>query len=181
MKTLLPLVSWITVMLLPILALAEHETEYLPTPYTAEEIRDAWVEGFEVTTRTRSAAGETYSQTRVVAWTEKGFAIVDKELDAQGRERPGAGGTHYSGTWEELRLHARFPASSATREREVRETPLGQLEGWLYKVQGEEGLTEFFFADNLPGPPVVYSREGHGLDGFVAEQIERRVHPAAAD
>jgi hypothetical protein len=68
-----------------------QEAEYLPTPYTADEIRDAWVEGFEVTTRTRSAAGETFSRTRVEAWSEKGFAMVEREVDSQGRPAPGAG------------------------------------------------------------------------------------------
>jgi hypothetical protein len=107
--------------------------------------------------------------------------MVEKEVDAQGRAAPGAGGTHYTGTWEELRLHARFPASRATRERHERETSLGRLEGWLYKVRSEEGVTEFFFADDLPGPPVIYGRQGEGLDGFIAEQVKREVVELQAD
>jgi hypothetical protein len=129
----------------------------------------------EVTTRRRSAAGETYSLTRVETWSEKGFAMVEREVDAQGRPAPGAGGVHYAGTWEELRLHARFPAATASRERAERDTSLGTLAGWLYRVQGEDGVTEFFFADDLPGPPVIYGRQGEGLDGFIAEQVKRQV------
>lgn len=111
-------------LILAVPAAAQEAEEFLPTPYSAEEIRDAWVEGFEVTTRTRSAEGEIYSRTRVVAWSEEGF---------------------------------------------------GRLEGWLYRVQGDDGITELFFADGLPGPPVLFGRHGEGLDGFVAEQIKREV------
>jgi hypothetical protein len=38
-------------------------------------------------------------------------------------------------------------------------------------------MTEFFFADGMPGPPVVYRREGEGLEGFIAEQISREIRP----
>ena len=88
---------------------------------------------------------------------------------------------HYAGTWEELRLHARFPAARASRQRAERDTPLGTFAGWLYRVQGEEGITELFFADDLPGPPVIYGRQGEGLDGFLAEQVKREVVELEAD
>lgn len=161
-----------TCMLLTLLGAPLATEEYLPTPFSAEEIRDVWVEGFEVTTRTRSAEGEVYSRTRVIAWSEDGFGMVEIQVDEQGRPQE-RNVSQYTGTWDELRSHALFPVSIASRERAERETPLGHLEGWLYRVRGGEGTTEFFFADDFPGPPVVYRRQGEGLDGFVAEQILR--------
>ena len=159
---------------LPLVVAAE---EYLPTPYTAEQIRDAWVEGFELMTRKRSAGGETYTLTRVFAATEDRFSMYEVEVDKNGRPKTQGQKARYNGTWVELRDHARFPAARASRERAEWDTPLGNLEGWLYRVEGEGGMTEFFFADDLPGPPVVYRRQGDGLDGFVAEQVSRRVLP----
>lgn len=148
--------------------------DFVPTPYTAEQIRDAWVEGFEVTTRSRSAVGEIFTLTRVIAWSEVGFGMVEIELDAQGRPMERDPDV-ISGTWVELRDHARFPAASASRARAVWDTPLGRLAGWLYRVEDEEDATEFFFADDHPGPPVVSRRLGEGLDGFVAEQVAREI------
>ena len=164
-------------LLLALLVVPLAADEILPTPYTAEEVRDAWVEGFEVTTRTRSAEGEIYSRTRVIAWSETGFGLVEIQVDERGRPLK-RDVSRYTGTWEELRAHALFPVSRASRERTEWDTPLGQLEGWLYLVRGEEGTMEFFFADDLPGPPVVSRRQGEGLDGFIAEQISREVKPS---
>jgi hypothetical protein len=94
--------------------------EYLPTPYTTEEIRDAWVEGFEVTTRTRSAVGEMLTLTRVVAWSEVGFGMVEIELDAQGRPMEGepdtvVPGSSYGITRSLLSPPPLVPAPSGTR------------------------------------------------------------------
>ena len=169
-----PLPFLLLLALIPLAIPLVAEEEFLPTPYTAEQIRDAWVQEFEVTTRPRSAAGEVYSRTTVEAWTEQGFAMSEITVDDQGRPAPGEEVAHYTGTWEDLRDHAKFPVSTATRARADRDTPLGHLEGWLYRVQGAKGVTEYFFADDLPGPPVVYRREGEGLEGFVAEQVLRK-------
>jgi hypothetical protein len=146
--------------------------EFLPTPYTAEEIRDAWRVGFEVTTRVRAAEGETYSRTRVLEWTEEGFRMSEQAVDAAGASA-GDEESFYSGTWVELRDHARFRTSSATRERVERDTPLGRLEGWIYRVRSDDGESEFFFADGLPGPPVDYAKTRAGENVFIAEQVSR--------
>lgn len=172
MRTSLLVVAFL---LSPVAALAEEE--FLPTPYTADEIRDAWVAGFEVLTRTRAAAGVVYSLTRVVQSSDEGFTMVEVEATESGRAKEGADPTRYSGTWDELRDHARFPTSRATRQRTERDTPLGRLEGWLYLVEGDDGVTEFFFADGLAGPPVVYRRQGAGPSDFVSEQMSRSVRP----
>ena len=81
-------------------------------------------------------------------------------VDAQGASTGPA--EEYKATWKELLGHASFPAATARRERAKRETPLGTLEGWLYVVPQADGTTsEFFFADAMPGPPVLYgSRRG---------------------
>ena len=147
--------------------------EYLPTPYTAEQIRDVWQVGFEVTTRTRSSAGESYSRTTVVEATEARFRMTERAVDAQGVPIDDDV-SEYAGTWEELRDHARFPESTASRQRVRRQTPLGHLDGWLYRVYQNERIAELFFADGVPGPPVLYRRMSETGGEVLAEQISRR-------
>ena len=165
----IPILSCIGAMLLIVPSTAE---DYLPTPYTAEQIRDAWQVGFEVTTRTQSADGLVFSRTKVLEWSEEGFRMSDRAVSEAGVPTDEEV-SYYSGSWAELRDHARFPVAKSSRERVQRDAPLGNLEGWLYRVQGEDSESEFFFADGLPGPPVVYRQIGPDGGGFVAEQVAR--------
>jgi hypothetical protein len=142
-----------------------EEAPHLPRPFTAEQIRDEWVEGLTVVMRSVGPEGESRQRWTVVDADETGAVIEFTPIDAKG-EAAGAPRTERS-TWNQLRDHATFAASSATREVVTRETPLGKYEGWLYRVPDpEQGtLTEFFFASELPGAPLVMrvSREGRTL------------------
>ena len=155
-----------------LLVLPSTAEDYLPTPYTAEQIRDAWQVGFEVTTRTQTVDGLAYSRTKVLEWSEEGFRMSDRAVSEGGTPLDDVV-SYYSGTWAELRDHARFPVATTARQRLNRDTPLGNLEGWLYRVRGEDGESEFFFADGLPGPPVVYRKSIGDKDEILAEQISR--------
>ena len=142
-----------------------EEAQHLPRPFTAEQIRDEWVEGLTVVMRSVSPEGESRQRWTVVDADETGAVIEFAPIDAKG-EVADAPRTERS-TWNQLRDHATFAASSATREAVTRETPLGKYEGWLYRVPDpEQGtVTEFFFASELPGAPLVMrvSREGRTL------------------
>ena len=161
---------WAVAVMLALLLAAE---DFLPTPYTAEEIRDAWQVGLQVTTRVRTTDGEGYSRTEVLEWSEEGFCMSDRAVTTDG-ELIDDQVSVYSGTWAELRDHAKFPVSTTRRERAERDTPLGKLEGWLYVIRGEDGDSELFFADGLPGPPLIYRKSDLGAGDFVAEQVSRR-------
>lgn len=87
----------------------------------------------------------------------------------------------FESTWEELRDHARFPAQTATRERASRQTLMGELEGWLYRVAGETRRSKVFFADGLPGPPVIYSHFKGDTQVLRAEMIDRQEVAVALD
>jgi hypothetical protein len=147
--------------------------ETWPTPYSADEIRDAWVEGFAIVTRTRTPDGVSTSRTEVIEWTTEGAVIIDQQLDTTGA--PKGEGTSISVSWEELRAHAVFSKETTSRLRQTRATPLGELNGWAYSTVDGEDFTEFFFADGLPGPPAVYSQAVGGEIVFLAEQLERSV------
>ena len=79
--------------------------------------------------------------------------------------------------WAELRDHARFEVDRAERSQGQLLHPLGTLEVWLYVVQGEQqGLLErYWFAKELPGPPVRFTVEAGGTEVFRMEQVLREV------
>ena len=125
----------------------------LPTPFSAEQIRDAWVADFWVDTRTRQGDEESLSRTVVTSWSETGATMTEQAVvDGALTGKP----TEYTVTWVQLRDHATFPASAATRERVRRETTLGAHDGWLYVLEAEGKRSEFFFADAFPGPPISF-------------------------
>lgn len=142
-----------------------QEPQHLPRPFTAEQIRDEWVEGLTLVMRSVGPQGEARQRWTVLESNDAGVLIEFAPIDAKG-EAAGAARTERS-TWTQLRDHATFSASSATRDTVTRKTPLGTFEGWLYVVPDpEQGtVTEFFFANDLPGAPLEMrvSREGRTL------------------
>jgi len=145
----------------------------LDRPFTAEQIRDEWVEGFQLRVRRWTADAEIVERWTVVRTDADGVDIESVVLDQSGSV---AGETNVqTSSWVQLRDHASFPADRATREAVSRETPLGELQGWLYSVtDGKSGtVTEFFFAEALPGAPVFVHvlRDGEIVEIF--EQVKR--------
>ncbi len=150
------------------------EGEFLPTPFTAEQIRDAFQPGLHLVTRYTTPAGTTKTLTTVTDWTEEGVMLLDQPLDSTGH--PTGEAKPIEATWKELQDHALLPRANARRSRTQRRTVLGQLEGWLYILRGEAGAqTTMFFADEYPGSPIIFTREQDGVVNFKAEQIERQV------
>ncbi len=150
-------------------------SELLEHPFTAEEIRDEWIEGFTLEVQMSSPAGDELQRWTVVGADAEGADIEYATLDPVGNV-VGAPRVRRAG-WAELRDHASFPTSRATRQEVTRSTPLGDLEGWLYTVQGEEDpgeVTELFFARSLPGAPVEMTvrKDGEVISGM--SQIGRR-------
>lgn len=146
----------------------------LPTPFTADQIRDEWKPGFELTMRRWTAEGESLERWRVVAADQDGVDIEFAAVSCDGEviEQPV---TRHS-TWTELRDHASYSASVASRSRDGRITKLGDLEGWLYTVDNteENTVSDLFFADSLPGAPVQMTVRRGDEKVMVLEQIARR-------
>jgi hypothetical protein len=145
----------------------------LPTPFTAEQIRDEWIEGFQLVMRRQDADGEHLERWRVVEWDSEGVSIESVSIDGLGEliTEP----TVQRSGWTELRDHASFPADRTTRNRESRQTLLGDFDGWLYTVEdSEQGtMSRFFFADSLPGAPVHFDVVKDGSVLMELEQMER--------
>jgi hypothetical protein len=126
----------------------------LRRPFTAEQIRDEMVLGFEARVRMWTPGGEEVTRWRVVEADPQSVGIEYVNLDGDGQ--PIGEPQVQRSDWVELRNHASFPADRATRVRAARQTALGNLYGWLYTVRDEKAgtVTEYFFADSLPGAPV---------------------------
>lgn len=152
----------------------EIETpEILDRPFTAEQIRDEWVDGLRITIRKWAPEAEAYELWTVVQTDAEGVDIESVVLD-DGGAAAGEAVSHRSG-WIELRDHASFPADRATRERVSRETALGELDGWLYTVAGPDAsrTSRFFFAESLPGAPVFVHVLQSGEVVEIFEQVAR--------
>jgi hypothetical protein len=145
----------------------------LPTPFTADEIRAEWIEGFQLVIGRRSPSEERLERWTVMSADEDGALIEYAEIDPFGIVS-GEPVVRRS-TWRELRDHASFRADRASRERVVRITPLGELDGWLYTVRDLESgtVTEFFFAAAMPGAPVEMEMLEDGKMLLALEQLER--------
>lgn len=156
----------------------EDAPKTLPTPFSAAEIRAGWPEGFWLDTKTTSAQGERIGRTIVTGWGEDEVTMIEVVIEEGEEPSPEQMEAAQSVTmsWAELEGHARFDASRTTRQRAQHSTALGGgLEGWLYRVRGADGAESvFFFADDFPGPPVLYWQENDGEKLFVAEQIDRK-------
>lgn len=156
---------------------APKEVDPLPVlldrPFTAEQIRDEWIVGFKLRVRRWTPTAEIFETWTVVGADPDGVEIESKAMGEDG-EALGES-TIQRSTWVELRDHASFPADRGTRESLRRETPLGELQGWLYTVgdPGGEVMTEFFFADALPGAPVFVHVFKSGEVVEIFEQVER--------
>jgi hypothetical protein len=126
----------------------------LKRPFTAEEIREEWIEGLRLLMRRSSPEGEVVERWTVVASDPEGVYIEFVTLDGDGQVS--ADPEVRRSSWIELRDHAAFPAATSSREWTSRSTALGSFEGWLYRVPDEKTgtVSEFFFVPEFPGAPV---------------------------
>ena len=134
--------------------LEPDDPSFLRRPFTADEIRDEWVPGFQLLMR-RSFPESTRIERWTVVSTDDVGTEIEKATIADDGSVVGEPSVVRS-TWVELRDHASFPAAHSNREWVSLSTALGDFEGWLYRVADPDSATvqEFFFVPSLPGAPV---------------------------
>ncbi len=135
--------------------------DLLPTPFTADEIREGCPEGRLTRTRVQSGDEASYERfSRFVdcddegAVMERGPVTDDGQLGESQRARM---------TWHQLQAHAGFPRARTTASREVIETPLGRLDCLCYAVRSDGETDTFWFDTDRPGMPVRIVTERDGL------------------
>lgn len=145
----------------------EPRPETAPTPYTADEIRAALPPGSRIVLRREMQGLPTVHSTmtfRAADDPERETRLVVHTTTPDGMEvAPPDEGTV---SWEELRDHAAFPAAATERAEGRIEVPAGGFDCMLYTVrtmeQGAPTVSRYWFAKDLPGPPVLLEVEREG-------------------
>lgn len=136
---------------------------FLPTPYSAEEIRAHCEPGRTMVFRLESVGEPIGHQVFHFTHDQDGASVFEAWQENGGREPVSE---VYSDTpdWTELQGHASFVAARTTVEPAEATTPLGTLPCWLYTVRDEakDEVQRFWFATERPGPPVLVEREVGG-------------------
>lgn len=132
---------------------AATDADSYPTPYDADQIRDATRPGRAYTWRVEEVGKAPVEHT--IAFTH---------VDADGAEivRDGIAARV---TWEELRRHGAFPRALVTTHEETVTVPAGTYDCVVYVVaDGAAGETStFYFAKALPGAPVLFFTDAAGV------------------
>ncbi len=146
---------------------------FLPTPFTVEQLRAEMVPGWTIVVKTAGAEGPVREKWVVETANEQGVRI---------RFERGKASRVQNVDWVELKDHAQFPVSVASRTMTTQDTALGKVKGWLYTIRGGGGMvTEMLFGKDLPGPPVRIVKVRDGKREVVFEQLKRSRAGTAAD
>jgi hypothetical protein len=152
----------------------------LPTPYTAEQIREAWQPGFRVEMRTTQAGAESRSRMTVISATPESALIRSEEIAASGAAS--APPADVTATFSQLRDHALFDATRARRERAECRSQLGAMPGWRYVTTDPGGaVLTMCFADATPGPPVEFETSRDGALLSRTEHVRYGELPSSAE
>lgn len=141
------------------------EPQHHPTPFSADQIRDASGPGTTVTFRVEPQDADAYFDRweflggddevgRRRRWAES--------LDGEVLEDPVVVET----AWLDLQRHASYPAATTRLMTGSAATPAGEFDCWVYVLANDDGtITRASFAPSEPGPPVLIEthREGELL------------------
>lgn len=140
---------------------AAPQDDIAPMPYTAEQIHAACPVGRVVSFRVEVADKPTVIHVmRFVASTDEGADIESSVLDEKGSPIGETEKQH--ATWDELCHHAAFPRNATKIEDGIADTPAGRFPSRIYSVRGKDDITQFYFAVDRPGPPVLVVTERNG-------------------
>jgi hypothetical protein len=130
------------------------QPDHLPTPFSADQIRDACQVGRLIRIR-MEVPGEppTYREVRYRAADPHHATQAFTPTDADGQ--PIGASVVRESTWLDLQGHASQPADHTTLAEETIELSWGSEPCWRYDRTDGAEETRFWFAQRLPGMPVV--------------------------
>lgn len=123
----------------------------LPTPFTADEIRDATGGGKTIEILVEHADGTASARFNRFVQTDAEGATLER-WDAASPDAVSSNRV----TWAELQRHAAFDAATTSLSTETLSSPLGELTCLRYDTEG--GV--FWFSTAHPGMPVQYESGG---------------------
>lgn len=150
----------------------------LPTPFSAEQIRQGMPQGVVIRLETSAPSGVlSRDEWSVVASDAAGVEIRYTSFSGEGKAIGGS--EQKRDTWAALQDHARFPRERATRERATFTSALGTFEGWKYVVTeaddaGSVRTSTYWFADALPGAPLRMVVADGAVEVVRMEQVSRK-------
>ena len=147
--------------------------DHHPTPFSAEQIRDAFMPGRIV--RSEVVVGGEAPTVRVRrdvrADADAGvYAMSTEGPDGETIEAPEEGAS----TWLELQGHASMPIETTTIEPVTVDVPMGRFEGLLYTRVDGDVVDRFWFATARPGAPLRMERRVGGELVYSSTAIEER-------
>lgn len=123
----------------------------LPTPFTADEIRDATGSGTTIRLLLEGPDGPLGEHVNHFTETDAEGATLDRWDAADPKEV-----VSHRVTWAELQGHAAFDAATTSVSTVALSSPLGELTCRRYDT--EDGV--FWFSIAHPGMPVQYESDG---------------------
>lgn len=149
----------------------------LPTPFTADEIRDGTPAGRTLVVRVDvSGRPSSLRSTRFEDPDDEGATMVRTPLGTDGE--PSEDPTAERVTWRRLQEHALFPAAGAVRERAALTHPLGDLECLRYTVTDEDAVDVYWFDLARPGMPVLVDSRRGGTPVVTMTVLTDEVRPS---
>lgn len=144
------------------------QPDHLPTPFSAAQIRDACRVGRLIRIRTQTPGeAPTYREVRYRAADAQRATQAFTPTDADGQ--PIGPTVLRESTWLDLQGHASQPAEHTTLEETTLELSWGTEACWRYDRTDGAEETRFWFAQRLPGMPVVVES---WVDGRLVERSE---------
>ena len=137
---------------------------HAPTPFSAEEIRAACTTITIKYLVEMKGREDTYQITEFINISETGSYFnaitTDKNGKVVKRRRK-----NYA-KWTDLQAHASFPEEHTTITTDKIKLGPGEFECFVYNVKTGNSLNKFYFAKELPGPPVYYEKFLNGESVF---------------
>jgi hypothetical protein len=148
--------------------------DHHPTPFSAEQIREASAAGTTITFRVEPPGFDPHLD----RWE---FLGGDVERGTRRRWTEALDGTvleppaEVESTWLDLQRHASYPCATTRMTTGTVRTPAGEFDCWIYVTTDDDGsVTRASFARTEPGPPVLLETERDGTIVFRMTLVESR-------
>ncbi|MCK5221471.1 MAG: hypothetical protein KAR14_07820, partial [Candidatus Aminicenantes bacterium] len=137
---------------------------HAPTPFSAEEIRETCQTSTIKYLLEMKGREDTYQITEFINISKTGSyfntTTTDKNGKVLSRRRK-----NYA-KWTDLQEHASFPEENTTITTDKIKLEPGEFECFVYTVKTGDSLNKYYFAKELPGPPVYYEKFQKGESVF---------------